>query len=400
MRIVDIEAFVVRAPLEGNKPHWGAGFWSDEPEAHPGLPAGHPGDVTTEYPPIWRIRATYPAALEAVVVRVETDTGIVGWGEAHTPSAPEASKAVIDTVLAPLVLGCDPLDIQPIWETMFATQHMRGHIAGFQLEAMSGIDIALWDVVGQSLGVSVAKLLGGRLRERIPVYASSLPRVPMVDAQQGIQRICDQAMNLVKLGANLEYDRETLRALRQAVRPGVSFSVDVNGAYDLVTAKMAGQMMKEEGVIWLEEPLMPEDIDGYSNLCAFIDIPIAAGECLCNRWDCNRFLAAGALNLIQPDIGRAGGISESRRMSDLAELYNVPFAPHVSIGTAIYMAASLQWAASGPNLLMCEWPLEGSVLGNDIIHKPFDFRDGFVHVPEKPGLGITVDEYALRQWAV
>lgn len=408
MKITEVESFVVRAPLEGNKPHWGAGFWATKPDAHPGLPADHPGDITTEYPPLWRIRATYPSALEAVVVRLQTDSGLVGWGEAHTPSAPEASKAVIDNVFAPVVLGCDPLDIQPIWETLFATQHMRGHSAGFQMEALSGIDIALWDIAGKALGVPIAKLLGGQLRSRIPVYASSLPRVAVANADKGIPAVCDQARGLVedghrsikvKLGANLDHDRETLRALRAAVGPDVTLSVDVNGAYDLAFARAAGRMMEEEGVLWLEEPLLPEDLRGYTALAATLDITVAAGECLCNRWVCNDFLAAGAFDLIQPDVGRAGGISESKRMSDLAEIYNVPFAPHISIGTAIYMAASLQWAAAGPNLLICEWPLEGSVLGDDILTEPFAFDHGFVTLPTRPGLGIEIDESALRQWA-
>jgi D-arabinonate dehydratase/D-galactarolactone cycloisomerase len=408
MRIANIESFVVRAPLEGSKPHWGAGFWSDETEAHPGFPADFPGDITTEYPPIWRIRATYPMALEAVVVRIETDNGIVGWGEAHTPSAPEASKAVIDTVLAPAAIGADPLDIQPIWETLFATQHLRGHTAGFQLEAISGIDIALWDIAGKALDVPVAKLLGGQLRNRVPVYASSLPRANLANADAIRSAICAQAAGLaaaghrsikVKLGFGVEDDRITLQAIREAVGPEVELSVDVNGAYDLALARAAGRMMEEEGVIWLEEPLMPEDLRGYTRLAAALDLRVALGECLCNRWISNDFLAAGAVDLIQPDVSRAGGISESKRISDLAEIYGVPFAPHVSIGTAIYMAASLQWAAAGPNLMICEWPLEGSVLGDDVLRKPFSFEDGFVRVPEGPGLGIDIDEAALRAWA-
>jgi D-arabinonate dehydratase/D-galactarolactone cycloisomerase len=408
MKIATIESFVVRAPLEGNKPHWGAGFWSDATEAHPGFPADYHGDITTEYPPVWRIRATYPLALEAVMVRIETDTGIVGWGEAHTPSAPEASKAVIDTVLAPAAIGADPLDIQPIWETLFATQHMRGHTAGFQLEAISAIDIALWDIAGKAYDAPIAKLLGGQLRNRIPVYASSLPRVNLTDADASRAAVCAQAAALVaaghrsikvKLGFGVEQDRVTLRMLREAVGPDVELSVDVNGAYDLALARAAGRMMEEEGVIWLEEPLMPEDLRGYTRLTAALDIRVALGECLCNRWISNDFFAAGAVDLIQPDVGRAGGISESKRISDLAEIYGVPFAPHVSIGTAIYIAASLQWAAAGPNLMICEWPLEGSVLGDGIIQTPFAFDSGFVQVPEGPGLGIEIDEAALRSWA-
>ena len=409
MKIKDLQTFVVRAQLEGNKPFWGAGFWAKDPQVHPGLPAEHPGDVTTEYPPIWRFRALYVNSLDAVVVRLETDTGIVGWGEAHTPVGAEASKAVIDHLLAQVVYGRDPLDIQPIWEEMYATMRLRGHSTGFMLEAMSGIDIALWDVMGKSLNVPIAKLLGGEMRDRIPVYASSLPRVHVSAGEAGWKGLGEYAGGLadqgyrslkVKLGIDLEQDRHALRVLRQAVGANVSLSVDVNGAYDLALARQAGRMMEEEGALWLEEPLMPENMQGYAQLAASLDMIVAGGECLCNRWIFNDFLRAGALDLIQPDVGRAGGLSECKRISDLADTYSVPFAPHVSIGTAIYMAASLQWAAAGPNLIMCEWPLEQSALGNGILAEPFDWNHGFIQMTNLPGLGIVVDENALRKWQV
>ncbi len=409
MKIKDIEAFVVRAPLEGAKPHWGAGFWAKDPNVHPGLAQSDPGDATTEYPPIWRFRALYANSLDAVVVRISTDTGVVGWGEAHTPVAAEASKAIVDCLLAPLVYGRDPLDIQPIWELMYSTMRMRGHNSGFMLEAMSGIDIALWDIAGQALGVPVAKLMGGQMRDRIPVYASSLPRVHVSAGEAGWRGLGEAAAALaeegyraikVKLGIDIEQDRHALRVLREAVGPDVALAIDVNGAYDLALARMAGRMMEEEGALWLEEPLMPENLRGYAQLAETLDIIVAAGECLDNRWIFNDYFAAGAMDLAQPDVSRAGGLSESKRISDLADLYGVPFAPHVSIGTAIYMAASLQWAAAGPNLMMCEWPLEQSALGNGILAEPFQFERGVVRLADRPGLGIVVDEAALRKWEV
>jgi D-galactarolactone cycloisomerase len=409
LKIQDIQSFVVRAPLEGNKPFWGAGFWAKDPQVHPGLPAGHPGDVTTEYPPIWRFRARYVNTLDAVIVRLETDTGVVGWGEAHTPVGAEASKAVVDHLLKDVVYGRDPFDIQPLWEEMYSTMRLRGHSSGFMMEAISGIDIALWDIVGQSLKAPVAKLLGGILRDRIPVYASSLPRVHPSSGESGWKGLAESAGALaaqgyhsikVKLGIDLEQDRHALRVLRQAVGPEVTLSIDVNGAYDLALARRAGRMMEEESALWLEEPLMPENLRGYAQLAAGLDIIVAGGECLCNRWVFNDFLEAGALDLVQPDAGRAGGISECKRISDLADTYGVPFAPHVSIGTAIYMAASLQWAAAGPNLMMCEWPLEQSALGNGILAEPFLWDQGFIRLADHPGLGIVVDENALRKFQV
>lgn len=407
MKVEHLEAFVVRAPLERDEPHWGAGFWEEDPSAHPGLPAGHAGDVTTEYPPMWRFRAVYPNALEAVVVRLETDTGLVGWGDGHTPAAPEATKAVIDHLLSDIVLGRDPLDIHPIWEAMYSTMRLRGHGSGFLMEAISAIDIALWDVAGKALGVPVAKLLGGCFRERIPVYASSLPRLRASTHEEGRRALADRAADLVeaghraikvKLGIDLEQDRRVLRTLREAVGPDVELPVDVNGAYDEALAERAGRMMEEEGALWIEEPLVPEDRRGYARLADRLGLMVAGGECLCNRWIFNDFLTDGALDLVQPDVSRAGGLSESKRISDLADTFNVPFAPHVSIGTAIYMAASLQWAAAGPNLMMCEWPLDQTVLGDGILEEPFAIDGGYVQLPERPGLGIAIDEEALRQW--
>ena len=176
MKIKDIETFVVRIPFDEDKPYWGAGFWAEAPQKHPGLMNEHAGDITTEYPPIWRNRALYTDRNEAVIVRVETGSGIVGWGEIHTPIAGEISQSVVQELLAPIAYDRDPVDIQPIWEAMYSTMRLRGHSSGYLLEAISGIDIALWDILGKSLQVPIAKLLGGKLRDRIPVYASSLPR--------------------------------------------------------------------------------------------------------------------------------------------------------------------------------------------------------------------------------
>ena len=297
------------------------------------------------------------------MVRIRTDNDITGWGEIHTPVAGEISQAVVDTLLAPILFGRDPRDIQPLWETMYATMKLRGHTSGYLLEAISGVDIALWDIVGKAVNAPIAKLLGGMMRDRVPVYASSLARVPRSAGEAGVQTIVTRAQELieagyrafkVKLGIDIEQDRHMLEALRQGVGTDIRISVDVNGAYDFSLARRAGRMMEEYDVWWLEEPLSPENLRDYSRLTALLDIPVAGGECLCNRWIFNDYLAAGGLDVIQPDVGRAGGISECQRISMLADTYGIPFAPHVSTGTAVYMAASLQWATAGANLITCE----------------------------------------------
>jgi D-galactarolactone cycloisomerase len=408
MQIKTIEAFVIRIPYDPDKQ--GAGFWAKEKLRHPGLTEQHPGDITTEYPPLWRNRAVYSQFNEALVVKLTTDNGIVGWGEGHAPIAGAVTKTAVDTLLAPIIYNQDPLDIHPLWEAMYSTMHLRGHSSGFLMEAISAIDIALHDIAGKALGVPIAALFGSQLRTRVPVYASSLPRIHADNRENGEQVLLAAARGLVeaghralkiKLGIDLAADIDLLRRLRATLGHEIGIAVDVNGAYDLATARRAGQLMNDAAqILWLEEPLMPENIRDYRHLAAFLDVAVAGGESLYNRWTFNEYLAAGAIDVIQPDVGRAGGLSECRRIAMLADTYGVPFAPHVSTGTAITLAASLQWAASGANLMLCEWPLYQELAGNGILRQPFKFADGFVQVPDGYGLGIDIDESALRQWEV
>lgn len=399
MKLEAIEAFVVRIPFDDDQPYWGANSSAGDPQTNAAV---HRAD----YPPLWRSHAVYAPTNEAVIVRIQTDTGIIGWGEAHTPIGGEITRTVIDSLLTPLLIGRDPTDIHPLWEAMYSTMRLRGNSSGYLLEAISGVDIALWDILGKHVGAPVAKLLGGKIRERVPVYASSLRAQ---DGEAGVEALVKQARALVeqgysafkvKLSSDLARDCHSLEALRAAVGSDVSIAVDVNGAYDLALARRAGELMQPFNILWLEEPLPPENRADYARLCAFLDVRVAGGECLCNRWIFNDYLAAGALDLVQPDVGRAGGISECSRISTLADVYGVPFAPHVSTGTAIYMAASLQWAASGANLFTCEMPLKQNNALNGVLNQPFDFRDGCVYLSDQPGLGIDLDETALRRWQV
>jgi L-alanine-DL-glutamate epimerase-like enolase superfamily enzyme len=410
MIIKTIESFVVRIPYDEDKPKWGAGFWAKDPQQHPGLSASHPGDISTEYPPLWRNRAVYTPFNESVVVKITTDDGIVGWGEGHAPIAGTVTKQAIDTLLAPVVCNRDPLDIHPLWEAMYSTMRMRGHSSGFLMEAISAIDIALHDIAGKALGVPIAALLGSQLRDRVPVYASSLPRIHAENRDEDTQKLIEYARALVaaghralkiKLGVDPAPDIALLRQLRAALGDEIGIAVDVNGAYDIALARRAGQLLNEAAhILWLEEPLPPENRRDYTRLAEFLDVAVAGGESLYNRWVFNDYLAAGAFDVVTPDVGRAGGISECRRIAMLADTYGVPFAPHVSTGTAITIAASLQWAASGANLMLCEWSLHQDQAGNGILRQPFEFADGFVHVPNAPGLGIDLNEAALRQWEV
>lgn len=410
MIIKTVESFVVRIPYDDDKPTSGGGFWAQDPMQHPGLSMSHPGDITTEYPPLWRNRAAYTGCNESIVVKITTGDGVVGWGEGHAPIAGVVTKQAVDSLLAPVICDHDPLDIHPLWEAMYSTMRLRGHGSGFLMEAISAVDIALHDIAGKALGVPIAALFGSQLRDRVPVYASSLPRVHAENREENTLALIDHARGLVesghralkiKLGIDLAADVALLRRLRATVGNGIGIAVDVNGAYDIALARRAGQLMNDAAqIMWLEEPLPPENRRDYARLTQFLDVAVAGGESLYNRWVFNDYLAAGALDIVTPDVGRAGGISECRRISTLADTYGVPFAPHVSTGTAITMAASLQWAASGANLMLCELPLHQTLAVSGIVRQPFEFADGFVKVPGAPGLGIDIDESALRHWEI
>ena len=402
MRIKTVDSFVVRIPFDDTRPFSGA-------ISTRAAPAEQHDDLTTTYPPRWRTTAVYTDRIEAVIVRIETNNGFVGWGEIHTPVVGEISKVVVDHLLAPLIHNHDPRDIHPLWEKMYASMRIRGQMSGYQLEAMSGIDIALWDIVGKAVKVPIAKLLGGKIRNQVPVYASCLPAIPLTSDGDGVRQIVDRACTLVeqgyrafkiKLGGSVENDQAVLEQLRQAVGDKIGIAVYVNGAYDLALARRAGRMMQAFNVQWIEDPLTPENMHDYSRLARFLDVPIAGGGSLNNRWQFNDYLSNAAFDLIQPDVSRAGGLSECRRIAMLADTYGIPFAPHVSRGTAIYMAASLQWAASGTNLMTCEWPVDQERAGNGILNEPFQFAAGYVTLNDEPGLGIHIDETALMQWVV
>lgn len=408
--IQHIEAFVVRIPFDEAVGNWGAGLWAQDSHQHPGLSAAHPGDIYSEYPPLWRVRADYAPYNEAVIVRLERSDGVIGWGEAHTPLASEITRETIMRLLAPRLLGQPAEQISPLWERLYSSMRLRGHQSGYLLEAIAALDIALWDASARAAGVGIAKLSGSQIRDRIPVYASSLPRIHREHFDANLTALVTAARELVqqghralkvKVGIDLDLDCEVLRTLRQELGDAVWLMVDANGAYDPALARQAGDRMAAvAGIRWLEEPLAPELSGAYANLAEYLDVAVAGGECLCTRWAFKEYLNAGAFDIVQPDVSRAGGISECKRIAELADVFGVPVAPHVSTGTAIYAAASLQWAAMIPNLMICEFPLGQSQALDGVIHHPFVLEDGCIHLPSGPGLGIDLNENALRQWEV
>jgi L-alanine-DL-glutamate epimerase-like enolase superfamily enzyme len=347
----------------------------------------------------------YPAQVEVLLVRIVTDDGLVGWGEAHSPPVPRVAQALIADLLAPLLIGKDPLATEALWEALYASMRLRGYSTGVMLEALAGVDIALWDLAGKALGRPVFALLGGPFRTRIPCYASGVPGATAQERIASARRLVELGFTAIKASIGrgpLDEDLEGVAALIEAVRGAADVLVDAHGAYDARTAALAGRRLERAGAGWLEDPLPPEDLDGYAALCAALDLPIASGETECTRWQFHEKLRRRAADVILPDVCRAGGITEGRKIALVADLHNVPWCVHASISTAVHLAAGLHLLAATPNALLCEYPqsFRTSPLGNALLAAPLVPEHGHLAVPEGPGLGITFDEAELARRAL
>jgi D-galactarolactone cycloisomerase len=408
MKIAAVDAFSLRAPSPSAQTYWGSRAWAQAWAKKPGV-----SDIEAaparweEYPARWRMRASYSGTINTVVVRVTTDTGLAGYGEAKAPVAPEATREIVRDVLAPVVVGLDPLDIDVLWERMYSTMRLRGHQSGFLPEAVSGVDIALWDLAGKALGVPIYKLLGGGYRDRIKVYASGLPGLKRgydaaaaKDLQRAARDLVGRGFKALKLGIGfgVDTDAETVRVVREAVGDDVLVLCDAAGNYDVAQAGALGRALERYKVGWLEAPVPPEHVEGHATLAHALDLPIAT-DLLVSRYQVRDFLVRGALDVVQPDVCRAGGLTECRRIAHLADVFGAGLAPHVSIGSAIQFAATAHLAAAIPNFVIMEYWIGENPLGNDVLRTPLRLEEGMLTVPAGPGLGLDLIEERLLQYA-
>lgn len=346
----------------------------------------------------WRIGTAVYHSMHAMIVRVETDEGITGWGEGLVRFSPKAGAAVVRDILSPVVVGQDPGNIELLWDRMYAVMRGRGHSKGYVLEAMSAVDIALWDILGKALGQPIHRLLGSYGRTSLPVYASSiLIKTPEEQAREA-ERLAGQGFTGVKLkiGQGIEADLRSVRAVRKAIGDGVQLMVDANCAYEYLPALRLGRSLEAEGVAWYEEPVAPEQLDSYVKLCQDLDMPVAGGETEFTRWAFKEILIRQAMDIVQPDIGRVGGFSEVRKIAALASAFEVPVGPHTGAGAAILIAASIQWAASLSNMLTFEYMYPENPLREELLVEPLPVpTQSQMPVLQGAGLGIEIDPKAL-----
>jgi L-alanine-DL-glutamate epimerase-like enolase superfamily enzyme len=317
--------------------------------------------------------------------------------------APRATAVIVLEVLAPLILGRSALAIEALWQRMYGSQRLRGHVAGYHLEAMASVDIALWDIAGKAQDRPVYELLGGPFRTSLPAYASGVPGESIDERVASVHRFMDEGYTTIKASigrGTIDSDLEGLQPLLDAARGRADVLVDAHGAYSRESVTRVARELKAMGAAWLEDPLPPEDIEGYAMLCGSVDLPIASGETECTVFQVHDRLKAGTPDIVLPDVCRAGGITEGRRIADMAHVYNRRWAAHVSTGSSIHVAAAAHLAAASSNFLIFELPGSSNPIGDCLLTRPLRPANGMLNIPDGPGLGITFDDDALARHAI
>lgn len=335
-----------------------------------------------------------------LLVRIHTDTGLSGWGEATL----EGRCLTVETMIHEMgrwLVGQDPRRIEYIWQHL----HRGGFYRGGPVHgsAISGVDMALWDLLGKHLEAPVYQLLGGRVRDRIRIYAWTdagtsddyVNSVREVRDHRGLTAFKYNATGMMRplsspaaLGAAVE----RMASLRLTAGPSVDIAADFHGRLTPADARRLLQLLEPHQPFFVEEPVLPGNLEALRAVAASTSIPIAAGERLFTRWEFQPLIENRAVSIVQPDTAHAGGISETRRIAILAESRDILFAPHCPLGP-VALAACLHLDAVSPNFLIQEFV----TLGESLLRTPFVARDGFLPVPDGPGLGIEIDEAKLSQ---
>ena len=349
---------------------------------------------------------------QTAITVITTDAGIEGYGEAFYFGGPSKIVAdLIDSGLGPLVIGKDPFDTSVIWDGLYNWTRDQG-MKGITISAVSAVDIALWDIKGKALDLPVYRLLGGAYRNRARAYATGLyePQgVPsrvdaLVEEARGYRNDGFSGMKL-KIGYGRETDLAYIKAVREAIGPEMALMVDANHAYNASEAVHLARAMEPFDIYWFEEPVPPEDIEGYLEVKKNSGIRIAGGECEYTRYGFREWINRRAVDILQPDLCAAGGFSEMIKIVAMASAANIPVVPHVW-GTAVGLAASLQFFAALPHFPERRFPAEpffeydrsANPLRDGVAREKFTLADGYLDIPDRPGIGVSLDLDFIRAY--
>ena len=341
---------------------------------------------------------------DAVVVKVTTEDSLVGYGESHHGRSPGSVAHLVNTTLRELVLGMDALDVVGIWARIYKMQLASHGLGAATSIAMSGIDQALWDIRGKAVGWPLYRLLGGASRP-IAAYAGGVAL-----GYQDPESLAEEALALVdagykavkiRVGDSPSRDLERIAAVRKALGDDVTILSDANTGYTLDDAKSAMPALEAHGVGWLEEPFPAHDYRSYATAATFGTIALAAGENHYTRFEFNRLIEDGVVRILQPDLSKTGGVTESLRIAAMASAWKLPIHPHTSM-TGLNMAATVHLLASIDNAGYFEADVSKNNLFRDqLVSTPYTLDpDGYVRPLDKPGIGVEVDEEFLAAHSV
>lgn len=362
----------------------------------------------------------------ATLLRIDTDEGIVGYGEANPDAGAAAIVGLVDELKGELI-GEDPRDVERCWDKVRRRHVFAGAQAGIFVIALSGLEIALWDIAAKAAGQPLYRLLGGKFRDRIRLYADCGDGDDPDGSPEGCVR---RAVRMVQEGftavkfdiddlhhprkfdsanhtlnaAELRTMVERVRAVREAIGPDVDLCIDVHARYDVPSACRLAWALEPFELLWLEEPLPAENVDALRQVRARSRTPICVGENLYLRWGFRELLQAQAADVVMPDVPKCGGLAEAKKIANLAEMYYVPFAPHL-VSTPLGTMATCHMCASVPNFLVLEWhALEEREAWDSYAVAPAGagsiVQDGYIALPDVPGIGLELDLAGIEKHAV
>ncbi|XID91238.1 mandelate racemase/muconate lactonizing enzyme family protein [Paenibacillaceae bacterium WGS1546] len=356
---------------------------------------------------VWTCPGWTSLQRNAMLVRIWTDKGLYGIGEiGEATSIPLGVEKIVEERFKPMLIGQDPGQIEYLWKKMYVrTQHWG--TSSLAVAIISGLETALWDLLGKKLDQPVYELLGGRVRDRIRVYASAGMSKTNEDLAREVAHYKELGYSAVKMRiGNPDYkaDVEAVRMAREAIGYEIDLMADagmcyVDNAWDFNTVLKAVRELEPSKLYWLEEPFVANNMDDYVRLTSMTDIPIAAGEHFYTKYEFKDWIARRAVDIVQPDVTRSGGILECKKIAAVAEAYHMRCAPHI-FTSGVSLMANFHFMMSTPNIQIMEYDRTPNPLRDELLIEPLEYEDGHVRLPRRlPGLGIDVTDDVRRKFA-
>jgi L-alanine-DL-glutamate epimerase-like enolase superfamily enzyme len=365
-------------------------------------------NVEALYLALPKIEQRTDSSQDALLVKVSTDAGIIGWGEVD--SSPLVAKAIIEAPpshtiasgLRPVLLGEDPLQTTRLWNKMYRSTLYFGR-NGATIQAMAGVDLALWDIKGKALQKPIAELLGGALREKMRVYSSNMFQFTIEATVARAKRAVDTGHTAVKFGwepfgRDEATDLRYIEAVRTAIGDHNDFMLDVGLAWDAKTTIQRAKLFEPYRLFWIEEPLHPDDLSGYAKVSRACTQHIAAGEEECTVHGFDRLIEEGGIDIVQIDLTRCG-FTQAMQIAALAARRGRKVCNH-NFTTDLNTAASLHFLCAIENALVMEYCVEPSEISSSLAERPIFIKDGFAHLPTEPGLGVEPNEAIIAKYLI